>query len=48
MKTIVFVPLIYKRKNFYLFKTSISVKQVMIAILGIYAALIVWEVILFI
>jgi hypothetical protein len=42
----VFLLLIHK--NFYLFKTSISVKQVMIAILGIYAALIVWEVILFI
>jgi hypothetical protein len=42
----VFLLLIHK--NFYILKTSISVKQIMVGILGIYAGLIVWEVVLFI
>jgi hypothetical protein len=42
----VFLLLIHK--NFYVFKTSISVKQVILGILGIYAGLIVWEVVLFV
>ena len=42
----VFLLLIHK--NFYIFKTSLSVKQVILGILGIYAGLIVWEVVLFI
>jgi hypothetical protein len=42
----VFLLLIHK--NFYIFKTSLSVKQVILGILGIYAGLIVWEVVLFV
>jgi hypothetical protein len=42
----VFLLLIHK--NFYIFKTSLSVKQIILGILGIYAGLIVWEVVLFI
>jgi hypothetical protein len=42
----VFLLLIHK--NFYIFKTVISVKQLIICILGIYVGLIVWEVVLFV
>ncbi len=39
----VFVLLIHK--NFYILRTSISVKQVMIGILGVYAVLVFWQVV---
>jgi hypothetical protein len=42
----VFLLLIHK--NFYILKTSISVKQLILGILGIYAGLIVWEMVLFV
>ncbi len=35
-------------KDFYVLKTSISVKKIMLAIIGVYSVLIVWEMILII
>jgi hypothetical protein len=39
----VFLLLIHK--NFYILRTSVSVKQVMLGILGIYAVLVLWQVV---